>query len=607
MSDPILKIILILSLGITAQWLAWRLGVPSILFLLAAGFIVGPTLDIVHPDQILGKLLFPLVSAAVAILIFEGALNLKYTELRKKGTIVRNLLSVGVLVTWLACALAAHLLLGFGLPLALLLGAILTVTGPTVIAPLLRSLRISPNLATILRWEGIIVDPIGVILAVLTYEAFFVSHQSSVSIWSSMLTLLSMVAIGLVLGFLSAHILLQLFHHEKVPEFLQSPSTLVTLLAMFSISNHIQNESGLLTVTVMGLVMANQKYVAIQKITEFKETLQVLLIAGLFVVLSARIDRGSLNQINSQTITFVLVVLFLVRPMAVLLSCIGTKRLKWREIIFLCATSPRGIVAAALSSLLALELSKLNYPESEQLVTIVFTVIVASCMVTALCTKPLAHLLGLTIGEPRGLIFLGAHHWARELAILLQRHEIPLTLIDTNSYNAYMGRLLNLEVIHTNILAEENLQRLDLSNTKQLLALTSNDEVNSLAAISFQNILGAKNTYQLRVFDSEDKKNGKAHQSHSLGNKQFFAKKLSFAQISSLYTEGWRFYSIAITNDFSYEDLLAQHQDLFYPLMIHRNKKIIFYDNSKPSLPERGDDVIILSHQKPTKNLQADQ
>ena len=588
MSDPILYMTLILFLGIAAQWLAWRLGVPSILFLLAVGFMIGPIFDIIHPDQILGKLLFPLVSAAVAILIFEGALKLRFTELRKTGALVRNLLTIGVLVTWVGCALIAYFLLGFSLPLALLLGAILTVTGPTVIAPLLRSLRISSNTATILRWEGIIVDPIGAVLAVLTYEAFYATHQNAASPWSVVLTLFSMIGLGLVLGLLSAHILLQLFYHEKVPEFLQSPSTLVAVLTMFSLSNHVQNESGLLTVTVMGLVMANQKYVAIQKITEFKETLQVLLIASLFVVLSARIERESLSQINVQTVIFVLMVLFLVRPLSVLASCVNSTKLKsqWRNIVFLSAIAPRGIVAAAISSFLALELMKLGYTEGGQLVTTVFTVIVASCVMTTLFAKPLALLLGIAVGEPRGLAFLGAHNWARELASVLQKNDIPVVLIDTNAYNVYRGRAQGLEMVNGNILEEETVQRLDMSNIGRLIAFTSNEEINSLAAFAFQNILGPKNVHQLRVFEPEEKEN-----SNLLG-KRVFAYGLSYSQISRLHSQGWYFDGILVTNELLQKKFSAQNSDLFYPLIICRNKKVILYENSKHSLPEAGDRLV---------------
>ena len=205
---------------------------------------------LIQPDKILGELLFPIVSVAVAILVFEGALNLRFVELRKTGAAVRNLLSLGVLLTCALCALAAHFFLGMDLASALLLGSILVVTGPTVITPLLRHVRISPNISTILRWEGIIIDPIGAILAILVYETFFGAHQPH--FWSSTITLVNTVLLGTCFGFVCAHLLLFLIRREIIPEFLQSPFTLMSLIASFALSNILQQESGLLAVTVMG-------------------------------------------------------------------------------------------------------------------------------------------------------------------------------------------------------------------------------------------------------------------------------------------------------------------------------------------------------------------
>ena len=592
MEDTVLGLALILLLGLSAQWVAWRLGVPAILFLLALGILSGPVFGIIDPDQILGELLFPMVSVAVAILVFEGALNLRFVELRKTGVAVRNLLSLGMLLTCGLSALAAHFFLSMSLASALLLGSILVVTGPTVIGPLLRHVRVSSNISTILRWEGIIIDPLGAILAILVYETFFGSYQPR--FWSSTLTLVNTVFLGTCFGFLSAHLLLLLIRREIIPEFLQSPFTLMSLIASFSLSNIVQQESGLLAVTVMGLVMANQSHVVIKKITEFKETLQVLLIASLFIVLSARVDMDSLSMINLQTVFFVLTLLFLVRPISVFCSAWGTG-LKWRELLFLSAIAPRGIVAAAISSLLAIELKRANHPQSETLVTTVFIVIVLSGITATLLAKPLARILDLEIEEPRGFLFLGAHNWARDLAKVLQERGIPILLVDTNPHNVYKARMDNLKIVYASILEEEARMRLDLSEVGTFLALTSNDEVNSLAALAFRDTLGKNSVYQIPPFTSEEGEAKKISNRKSLHGKRPFSDQLSFSQVTSLYNKGWKFRSTQITDTFTYTNIQDHYEGKLFPLLIQVDNRVSLCDPEKNIVPESGQYLISLA------------
>ena len=588
-------IALILFLGIGAQWLAWRLGVPSILFLVTVGFVAGPLLGIIQPDQILGDLLFPVVSISVAILVFEGALNLRFNDLRKTGAVVRNLLSIGILATWFICSLAAHILLELELTFALLIGAVLTVTGPTVINPLLRSLRVSPKLSTILRWEGIIIDPIGAILAVLVYESFFHSVTGPV-LGSTLWIIVKVVLVGSLTGFLAAWILLQLLHYEIIPEFLQNPSTLMILITTFTLTNEIQQEAGLLTATVMGLDMANQKRVAINKITEFKETLQILLIASLFVLLSARSDIEVLTNIDMRIVYFVLAVIFVARPVSVFLSAIGTK-LNWRELVFLSTIAPRGIVAAAVSSLLALELSQAGYHQSDFLVSIIFIVIVVTGITSTAFSKPLAYFLGLHVDEPRGLLFLGAHTWACELAKVLKECDIPVQLVDTNPQNAYLARMDKLHVHYLNILEEGALLRIDMSQVGALLTFTSNDEVNSLAALSFQEVLGKKNIYQLQAYPLDAKENQKVSAHKNLRGKQLFSEELSYTQITDFYLKGWRFHATRITDDFSYRNLMRYYSNNIYPLMIIGDGAVQIYDVQNRPVPQAGQHLISLCYE----------
>ncbi len=582
----------ILFLGISAQLIAWRLGIPSILFLLGFGLLAGPFLGIIQPDQILGDLLFPIVSISVAILIFEGAINLRIDELKKASSAVRNLLSIGTFITFFLCAFAAHFLLAMDFSLSLVLGAILTVTGPTVVAPILRSVRLSPTIGAILRWEGIIVDSIGAILAVLVYETFFGEFTNSLG--HIFLALGKIIFVGVFMGSIVAYIILQLIRYEIIPEFLQSPFTLMALIVSFSLSNLLQKEAGILTATVMGLVMANQKIVPIKRITEFKESLQVLLIASLFIVLSARIEISALAQVNLQSILFVLVLLLIIRPLSVIFSTWNTG-LKWKEILFLSAIAPRGIVAAAISSLLALELQQSGYPNDNFLVPIVFTVIVLSGLFSTLLAKPLAHFLNLTLHQPRGILLLGAHAWARELASCIKSFQIPVMLIDTNPYNAYRSQMENIPITYANILEKESLLELYLGEMGKFLALTSNDEVNSLAVISFQDILGKTNVYQLPSFHPKDLEAKKISTKKSLHGKQLFSTDLSFSQIANLYAQGWKILTLSIQNETEYKKIKQRLENELYPLVLIQNDKAIPYSTDKKQNLQIGQNLIALA------------
>ena len=576
--NAILGLSIILLLGIFAQWLAWQLGVPSILFLLSIGFLAGPVFNLISPDQILGDLLFSLVSLSVAILVFEGALNLRFADLRKTGIAVRNLLSIGMMLTWSLAAFSAYLFLEISVGYALLIGAILTVTGPTVITPLLRSMRISPRLSTILRWEGIIIDPIGAILAVLVYETFFRNQQIDGGI-DLLFFLFKTISLGIILGLFSAYILLFFFRKGWVPEFLQSPVTLATLITMFSLSNIIQHETGLLTVTVMGLAMANQKNVAINKITEFKETLQVLLIAILFIVLSSRIEIESLKEISIYSFFFIFSLLFIIRPISVYFSAIGTK-LRWREILFLSMIAPRGIVAAAISSLLALELQQLNYPKSDLLVGIIFSVICVSGIVSTIGAKPLAKVLGLLQKEALGILFLGAHQWARKIASILQDHNIPVLLVDTNSYNIYRARTEGLRVSYANILEERTISKVDFNQVGRFLALTSNDEVNSLASLSFQKIVGEKNVFQLSTAQNKE-----------IRSQQLFQKDLVFSRITNLYNNAWEIKAFYLESE---KEIAELKKKQFYPLLQIKGEKVeIFSIEEKINIREASTLIVL--------------
>nr|HQV33557.1 cation:proton antiporter [Calditrichia bacterium] len=334
---------LIIVLGIAAQWIAWRLKIPSILILLVFGFLGGPVTGVLNPDHLFGELLFPVVSISVALILYEGGLTLKKSEIMAVGGVVRNLISIGLLVTWTLTTLCAYYILALSLPLAILFGAILVVTGPTVILPLLRMIRPRGNINSILKWEGMLNDPIGALLAVLVFESILAGGLREIT-FLALGGLAKMVLVGGGIGLLTGYLMMTLLRRRLVPEFLQNAVSISLVVFAFAGSNHFQAESGLFAVTLMGIFLANQKKVTVAHIIEFKENLRVLLLSGLFILLAARLERDAFAALGWQGVFFLVALITVVRPAAIFLSTMGSG-LNWREKVFLSAMAPRGIVA----------------------------------------------------------------------------------------------------------------------------------------------------------------------------------------------------------------------------------------------------------------------
>ncbi|EEW07830.1 putative Na(+)/H(+) exchanger [Vibrio mimicus VM603] len=314
--------------GLGCQWLAWRLRLPAILFLLLAGILAGPVFGVLNPERLLGDLLFPLVSLAVAVILFEGSLTLNFKEIRGVSNTVWSIVTLGALVSWAITSTAAHWLLGFEWSLALMFGSLTVVTGPTVIVPLLRTVRPTARLANILCWEGILIDPLGALFVVMVYE-FIVSSSHAHSLQVFGLILLVGFAIGIASGAAVAAVL----RRGLLPEYLQPFAVLSVVLGVFSVSNALESESGLLTVTVMGMWLANAKGVNIQHILHFKEHLTILLITGLFILLAARIEVADFQALGWSALGLFVVMQLLSRPASIFISTLRST-LNFREKAF---------------------------------------------------------------------------------------------------------------------------------------------------------------------------------------------------------------------------------------------------------------------------------
>ena len=576
---PLAYLALVLALGILAQWLAWRLKLPSILILLAFGFGLSLTTGVRIDDYLERETLLALVGIFVAIILFEGGLTLKLSELREAGAPVIRLCTLGVLIAFGLTSVAASYIFGWNWRIAALLGAILVVTGPTVVAPLLRVIKPTRKISSILKWEGIVVDPIGAILALLVFQVAIAGGVQSAS-ESVFLTLGKTILVGIVVAIALAKVIEILLRRHLIPDFLESVFLLAVVAVAFAASNAIQEESGLLTVTVLGIALANQKSVSVRDILEFKENLRVLIISLLFILLSGRIASEELGAVALPSLALLAVLLFIVRPASVYLANLGSKSVNYRERTFLAALAPRGIVAAAVTSVFAIELddaaakgelSSAIAGQAEHLVPVVFLVIIGTVLVYGLLASPLAQRLGLSNRNARGVLFAGADAWTRLIAKTLLNDGHPVMLLDTRYENVAAARMVGLNAIRANILSEHVEENLEFPGITQLVTGTSNDEVNSLATREFAHIFGKANVWQIASNDKD------AHPTTSVASHRrgriCFSEEPTFQNLQNLACHDGVIKKTLLTEIFTLEHFHEVHGEEAVILFLHDEDK----------------------------------
>jgi NhaP-type Na+/H+ or K+/H+ antiporter len=564
----------VLVLGIGAQWFAWRLRLPAILVLLGFGFLAGPIPEAVwgepwlDPDILFGKMLFPIISLSVAVILFEGGLTLKFGELRKIGGAVRNLVSIGIATTWLLTTVSAHVLLGFDLPLSLLIGAIFTVTGPTVIGPLLRQVRPSGQLGPVLKWEGILSDPIGALLAVLVFQSIVPGSHGGVDVTFSGALLAGGQALGsgLLVGLAGAGLLVVMFNRYWVPDFLQSPVTLGLVVLAFEVSNHLHAESGLVAVTLMGVLLANQRFASVSHVIEFKENLRVLLISSLFILLGARLGVADIQRLDMGGFGFMLAVILIVRPVSVSLATIGTD-MPWKQRLWLGLVAPRGIVAAAVASIFAFRLIESGHPGAEDLVPVTFLVIVGTITFSSLAAGPVARALGLAKLDPQGVMIVGAHEWARSIAGALKGEGFNVVMIDTNRRNIHAAKMAGIDAHLGSVLNDEMLDGIDMTETRRAFALTPNDEANALASVHLIDHFSSKNVYQLAP-DRLGVMEEKSSKSHDLHGRYLYGEKVTFAELTVRFGTGHVIKASKMTESYTYGKFREHYGEDTVPLFV---------------------------------------
>ncbi|WP_027696223.1 cation:proton antiporter [Vibrio litoralis] len=540
--------------GLGCQWLAWRMKLPAILFLLIAGFIIGPITHIFQPNEMFGDLLFPLISLAVAVILFEGSLTLNLKEIREVNRTVINIVTIGALITWAITSVFTFYLLDFSWPLALLFGSLTVVTGPTVVVPLLRTVRPKSKLANILRWEGILIDPIGALFIVIVYE-FIVSSSKMHSLHVFGLILL----IGIVLGGLAGILLAQLLRRRLLPEYLQPFAVLTLVLGVFAVSNALESESGLLAVTVMGMWLANAKGVNIQNILHFKENLTILLISGLFLMLSARMELADFATLGVASAVLFAAIQLVSRPIAIFIATIGSS-LNFKEKFFIAWVAPRGIVAASISSLFAIKLVDSGVEGASLLVPLTFMVIVGTVVLQSITARPLANALSLSEPSPRGFLIVGANDVGRTFATALQKYGYRIVITDSNWEYIRKARMQGLETYYGNPISSHAEEYLDLIGIGNLIAVTPDKHFNVVAAKYFMAEFSER-----RVFFLNGKSKENQHEKHRLAEEKhgrvLLGDDVSYKKLASLINQGAEIKHTKLTAEFKWQDYVMKYVD----------------------------------------------
>ena len=591
----ILALCALATAGFACQWIAWRLRLPAILFLLAAGICAGPVLGWIDPDALFGHLLTPIVSVAVAIILFEGSLTLKLSEIRGHGSVVRNLVTVGVLVTWGIAGIAVYYLLDWDPYLAALFGAVVTVSGPTVVMPLLRAVRPTGSVSSILRWESILIDPLGAILALLVFDVI-VSMQVGSGFGHIAIDLAVIILTGTALGVAGGYLFGLAVRRRMIPDLLRDYAAFAAVLTVFGIAEFLRGESGFLAVTIMGVWLANMRGVEIKDILDFKESITLLLLGGLFILLAARLNISEIASIGLGAFAVLAVMQLIAGPLRALLSAVGSN-LNWREILYIGWVFPRGIVAAAVSSLFALRLIEIDYPGAAALVPLVFTTIIGTVVLQSITAKPLAKILGVLEPDPTGVLVVGANPVGRVIAQAIQKTGRRVQIADSNWAGIREARMLGLPVFYGSPVSGYAERDLDLTGLGTLVAVSRQPGLNELACVRFSEEFGRDHVFVLG-HGSE-----KSHEKHlisgALSGRVLFGGGHSIEELVSRIATGQALKTTELTEEFRMEEYQANYPDNLILFAIDEDDRLRFPVDDESFEPSPGWSLTALAADSP--------
>lgn len=592
-----LILITIVALGVFSQWVAWLLRMPAIVLFLISGVLAGPVLGVINPGRDIGTLLSPVVNLAVAVILFEGGLSLHLHELKQAASGVRRLVTLGSMLSWMLYCAAAYYVGGLSLPVSLLFGAILIVTGPTVIIPMLRQAGLNRRSASYLKWEGIINDPIGALLAVLVFQYFVFAGADAGSAGRVFIDLGSAILISLALGGGLAWLLGWAFNHTWVPEYLKAPLTFACVLVVYGLASEIFAEAGLLAVTVMGMVMGNLAIAGMSELRRFKEYITILMVSSVFIVLTADLDPRVLQRLDWHAAALVATVLFAARPAAIMLSTLFTD-MNWRDRVLVSWIAPRGIVAAAVAGVFAPSMIKAGYGGADQLLPLIFVVVFVSVVLHGFSLGRVARWLRLS-AERNGVLIVGASPWSTELARALTNElHVQVLLVDSSWHRLRTARLAGVRVLYGEILSEQFQQSLEFNEIACLLAATSNDAYNALVCSHFVNSLAHDRVFQLPMYAADEDNNARVV-ARPLRGRPAFHESAQYEELWRHHFQNWQFYKTAISDDYDVEDMRKDWPaGAIMIATLYSDGTLLFHSASGGSRQGSGDTVIYYAPKK---------
>ncbi|WP_294621456.1 sodium:proton antiporter [uncultured Roseovarius sp.] len=598
---PVMAFALVGALGVGSQWLAWRLRMPAIVLMLLAGLLVGPVLGVFDPERDIGPLMGPMISVAVAIILFEGGLTLSLHSLRGAAEGVKRLVVVGAPLGWLLSTLALRYVAGLDWASSAVFGGIMIVTGPTVIAPLLRQARLNHRPAQLLQWEAIVNDPIGALAAVLAFEVVLVL-QAAETMGDAVWDIVRGIVVASVLGAAGGWVISEGFRRAYVPEFMKVPVLFAALLGIFALSDYVLHESGLLAVTVMGIWIANADLPSYTELRRFKEHATILLVSGVFILLAASMDFETLALLDWRAVGLVLVVILLVRPVTVLLSLAGTG-LPMKERLLVGFTGPRGVVLVAVAGLFGERLVAEGIEKAALLTPLAFALVAATVVLHGFSLRPMARALGLAGAATPGVIIVGGSRFAASLAKALGELEVPVLVTDANRTRLRAAREEGLPVFFGDILSEAAEHGVEIMSYGKVIAASDNDAYNTLVATDLAPEFGRENVFQFK----RAKQDSRRHALPSTLGGRAIAGGLTYYEIASKMNTGWEVRRTRLSEDYTLDDWREANPDAVLVAEVPEggDLRILAEDATPKAVP--GTRLLALSERRETRNDEARQ
>lgn len=574
----------IVILGILAQWVAWKLKTPAILPLILIGLLVGPiAAEYLSKDGskwiqpiwdgneglFPGESLFYFVSLAISVVLFEGGLTLRVKEIKNVGPVITKLIAVGSVITFFGAAVAAHYIFFLRWEMAFLFSALIIVTGPTVITPILRNIPLKQDVSAVLKWEGILIDPIGALVAVLVFE--FISVEGGGEFTkTAMIEFGKIVLFGSTFGFTFAHGLNFAINKRLIPHYLLNVVALASVLGVFVLSDAFAHESGLLAVVVMGMVLGNSNSPYLKELLYFKESLSVLLVSILFILLAANVNMEDLMLVyNWNTLVLFAIVVFGLRPLAVFISTYNSS-LKFNEKLFISWVGPRGIVAAGIASLFGLKLANEGVADAEYITPLVFMIVLGTVLLNATTARFFAKVSGVFLDKSNGILIIGASKASRLIGNYLEQNGRHVVLLDNNQSNISKAKEMGLQAIISNIYSDSLDDNIELNDVGYLIALTGNSDINQYAINKFGKEFGANGAFRLITMEELNDPNISPSQS-------MFMQSDDFVSLTETVRKYPAIHEIDIHNKTDYESLIQlsrKDKDIIPMFLKDENKEL---------------------------------